>query len=399
MKIAIFTDTFIPQTNGVVTVVKTHAKELTKRGHEVLIFTAQPKKEQKKKVLEELAGQKIKVYFIPAFELPTYKDMRVATPTWIQSFWRMKKFGPDIIHSHTNFGVGWEAVNCAKILGVPLVGHHHTFWTDYLHHIKLDKEFMRKLTHHYTSSYYNRCDLIISPSKSLRDELLESNIKKPVKVLPNSINLEKFKINATKEDLKKKMGLKDKKVIVYFGRVSKEKSIDILLDAFQLILKKIDDTRLLIVGDGPTLNDLKKQARKLKIDSNIIFTGILKDKKLFETVATGDIFASASTSENQPMTFLEAMALGLPMVCADAKGAPELCHDGKNGLLFKPDDRRDMADCLIKILGDPKMIEKMGKESKKIANGYSNERIIEELINSYKKLIKKKSAKKTKSLS
>lgn len=400
MKIAIFTDTFLPQTNGVVSVVKTHAGELKKRGHDVIIFTAQPKRNQKKKVLEEFGKEKIKVHFVPSFELPTYKEYRVATPTWIKSFVIIKKFNPDIIHSHTNFGVGWEAINCAKLLGVPLVGHHHTFLTDYLHHLKLDKEFMKKVAHYYIASYFNRCDLIISPSYSLEKELLENKVTKPIKVLANSIDVKGLKVNKEKSALKKQLGMEGKKIILYFGRVSKEKSIDVLLNAFKIVAKKDDGARLFIVGDGPALKPLKAQAKKLKIQDKVIFTGLLKGKELFETVAAADIFASASTSENQPMTFLEAMALGLPMVCADAKGAPELCCDKQNGLIFKPKDHKNMAECLVSLLENDIARDRMGAMSALHAEEYSNEKIIEKLIIEYKSLKKEKNAKrKAKSLS
>ena len=252
---------------------------------------------------------------------------------------------------------------------------------------------MKKLTHHYTSSYYNRCDLIISPSKSLSKELFEHKIKKPVKVIPNSVYLDRIKVDKKKEYLKKQLGLEGKKVIIYFGRVSKEKSIDVLIDAFKLTTNEFDNIRLMIVGDGPAMNDLKKRTKKLGVSDKVIFTGMLSGKKLWETVASGDVFSSASTSENQPMSFIEAMALGLPMVCADAKGAPELCHNGKNGLLFSPGNKQDLAKKLIEILKDPEIIKKMSKASEKYANNYSNKYVIDELINDYRKLIKEKSAK------
>ena len=400
MKIAIFTDTFMPQTNGVVSVVKTHARELKKRGHDVIIFTAQPKRSQKKKVLEEFGKEKIKVHFIPAFELPTYKEYRVATPTWVKSYVIIKKFSPDIIHSHTNFGVGWEAINCAKLLGVPLFGHHHTFWTDYLHHLKIDREFMKKVAHYYIASYFNRCNLIISPSQSLKDELLENKVTKPVHVLANSIDLNAFKTDKKKADLKRQLGLQSNKVVMYFGRVSKEKSIDVLLKAFKEVVKQLDDARLLIIGDGPAMKDLKALAKKLKIQDKTIFTGMLTGKELHEAVAAADIFASASASENQPMTFLEAMSFGLPMVGTNAKGAPELIHDKKNGLLFPPKNHRKMAECIIKILRESKRQEEMGASSARYAKDYSNEKIIEELLRDYQMLIREKNAKKpAKSLS
>lgn len=401
MKIAIFTDTFLPQTNGVVTMVKTHALELTKMGHKVIIITSKPPKEQKKGVSKEFTAHGIKVHFIPAFGLPTYKEIRVATPTWIQSLRIIKKFKPDIIHSHTNFGVGWEAVNCAKIMRVPLVGHHHTFWTDYLHHVKLDKNFMIKPTHYFTASFYNRCDLVYSPSKSLMEELVQNGVKKRVKVLPNSIDLNYIKVEAKKEDLKKKTNLEGKKTVLYEGRVSKEKSIDVLIDAFALSLKDIkDDARLMIIGHGPAMDGLKKQTKNLKIDKKVVFTGMIPmGKKLFETMAANDVFASASTSENQPMSFLEAMALGLPMVCANAKGAPELCRDNENGLLFKPKSHKDMARCLVELLRNSELREQMGEMSKKYAKNYSNEHVVEELIRDYESLVKEKNEQKAKSLS
>ncbi len=199
MKIAIFSDTFPPQTNGVANVVYQSAKSLTDSGHHVAVFTVG--KNHRERVIEE--NDNLTVIFLPSVPALVYANERLGLPLGF-SFKRLKKFNPDIIHTHTPFAVGWEAVWLAKILKIPIVGTHHTFYDHYLKHAKIDYQWAKKFSWKYTVGYYNRCDLILSPTNSLAQTLITKGLKKPVAVLQNPIDTDLFRTvadNKTKKNL------------------------------------------------------------------------------------------------------------------------------------------------------------------------------------------------------
>src|ERR1700733_12502908 len=166
MKIAIFSDTFFPQVNGVANVAYGSALSLSKLGHEVIVFA--PIAPKNRHLLKNLAFEVVVLPSLPAY---FYPGERGAVPFSFSALKKLKKFNPDIIHSHTPFSVGCMAVIFAKMLKVKLVGTHHTFYDHYLKHIKMDFASARKFSWKLTDFYYNRCDLVLSPTQSLADEL------------------------------------------------------------------------------------------------------------------------------------------------------------------------------------------------------------------------------------
>lgn len=387
MKIAIFSDTFPPQIDGVASVAYESACQLAKRGHEVSVFIPKDNLRRKEQLEKKWEFEVIEMPSLPFFGYPSHR-FGLGIGIGVR---RLRKKNVDIIHTHTPFSVGWEAVFTAKFFGVPLVGTHHTFYDHYLRYIKLDYEWGKKASWKYIVRYYNLCDQVISPSRALARELKKHGLRKSISVLANPIDIDFFRPVSDlvqKEKTKKKLGVKGK-MLIYVGRVSYEKSIDQVIKAFGRAIKIIPDLNLVIVGDGPEKEKLENLADRLKIRKNLKFTGYLRGKELLETLRAADIFITASKSENMPVSILEAMSAGLPVIGVDALGIPEIVQDGKNGFIATPDNTREMAEKIIMLVRDKELINNFSANSRKIILGCSGEEIAKLQEQIYQKAIEK----------
>ncbi len=386
MKIAIFTDTFFPQFNGVTTTVYQSAKSLIEKGHKVMIFTLSNDAEK----YIDFNIHNLEIISLPSINALIYPSLRFTLPFGF-SLNKLKKFRPDIIHSHTPFAVGIEAIICSKFFKIPLVGTHHTFYEDYLKYIKMDYEWGKKLSWKIVVAYYNRCDLVLSPTKSLIDMLVKYGLTKPISILQNSIDMNLFKPVASqpeKERLKKNYFIQ-KASIIFEGRLSYEKSIDQVIKAFSLMLTKRPDIKLMLVGDGPERNNLERLTEKLKIKDKVIFSGFVPyGKKVVKAYQANEIYITASKSENMPVSILEAMGCGLPIVAVKEKGLSELVHNNINGFFARTDDPKDMAQKTLRLISDQNLLKKFSDASRFLALKYSHEHVASLLEGFYKKLIK-----------
>lgn len=375
MKIAFFTDTFIPQVNGVANTVYRSAKSLSDLGHNILVCTISKNSEEE---LSKLAGSNIKVITLPSVDSHIYKGERLSIPFGL-SLKELRGFKPDIIHTHTPFSAGWEAVICAKRLKVPLVGTHHTFFNHYLKYVHLDYKWVENFSWKYTVGYYNRCNIVLSPTQSLADGLKENNLKRGVEIVPNPVDVEKYCPVIKTET--------HGKTLLYMGRVSYEKSIDQVIKAAHIVKKTIPNIKLIIVGDGPEKENLIKLSEDLGLQNNIVFTGFIYGDELIKTLQTGDIFLSGSKSENMPLAVLECMAIGLPILSVSSLGMVEIVKDNENGFLLSPDNPEEMAEKINELLNDSQKLENFSKKSRELSLLYSDTDYAKKLIKIYEKLI------------
>jgi len=384
MRIAIFTDTFFPLINGVAYGTFHSAEFLSDLGHEVIVVTAMDFKN--KEILKQ--NKKFEVIFSSSMPLGFYPGERMALPFDPLVLKKLKKFKPDIIHSHTPFSVGWSAVLVTKMLHVPLVGTHHTFYDHYLKYVMLDHSLGKKLSWKYTVLYYNFCNLVLCPSQALADELIKNGLTKPTEIFVNAIDTDFFVPTSeeNKKVLKDKLGLEEFS-LVYVGRLSYEKSVDVVLEAFSKVLKDSPKSTLLIGGDGPDRQRLEKLADDLGIKEKVLFKGFLRGQDWLEAFQSADVFITASKSENMPLTILEAMSAGLPVVAVGEKGVAEIVLSGESGFLSKADDSDDLAKNVLKFKNDKKLKEKMTTTARKLAFKYSYEKIGKNLSDVYSKLI------------
>ncbi|MGB7957910.1 MAG: glycosyltransferase [Minisyncoccia bacterium] len=392
MRIAIFSDTFPPQVNGVASVVRDSVIALTELGHEVAVFTVTGADRTE----QTPSGKPYAVKKLPSLSVPKFiyqgDTYAFALPPGIGTIRALKKFKPDIIHTHTPFFAGWGAVIGKKACSIPLVGTHHTFYDDYLKHVKLDYPWGKKFSWKYTIAYYNHANIVTSPSRALSSELHGHGLTRPLQVMPNPVNVDFFvpaANGAKKLQLKRRFGA-GKRSLVYMGRISYEKDIDQALRAFAQASRKLPDLTFMIVGDGPERKKLEALAKELGVAGKVIFTGMLHREDLRAALQANDAFVTASRSENMPVSVIEAMACGLPIASVRARGIPEIVQNGVNGLLVEPDRPDKLAAAIVRLFSSPMDLRKKSRASRKLAEQYSQKNITEAMVGLYEKIITKK---------
>ncbi|MEG0314052.1 MAG: RecX family transcriptional regulator [Erysipelotrichaceae bacterium] len=348
MRIGLFSDTYLPDVNGVVSSIVTLQKELESKGHEVYVVTSH-------RAFIKLAKEG-NILRLPGLELKWLYGYVLSTPYHFAAREAIKQMNLDVIHVHTEFGVGIFARLVSRSLGIPIVSTYHTMYEDYSHYInKFDISEVDKLTKKVTSSLSkvagDTCQYVIAPSLKTREALDRYKVATPIAVIPTGLSLQKFDSNNKNEEeiaaIRKEYGIsKDDFIIVYLGRIAPEKSIDVVIDSFQCV--KSPNAKLLIVGGGPQLEELKAKANRMNLKDKIIFT----DKKVSEEVPNyyflSDVFVSASLSESQGMTYIEALASGLPVFARPDEVLDELIIENKNGYLFStPEEFANKIDAYI----------------------------------------------------
>lgn len=388
MRIAIFTDTFLPQVNGVVRTVVTTANGLVARGHDVAVFTIDVKKIRIGAAHSSQPNElddRVEVHTFSSITSPWFKDIQLRIPTLLAPLSAARRFRPDLIHSQTSFGIGWDAVMLAKLLKCPLVGTHHGFLAEYLNNVRLDFNAMKQLMRRYLGFYFNRCDAVTTPCHALSKELLDHRLVRPIQVIPNPLDLRHLAVNGSKEVLRRKYAL-SKPTFVHVGRLVAQKSIEVLLQAFAQLRKLGVDAHLAIIGDGRERPKLERLAHELAILDSVTFTGLLRGRELWERVAAGDVFVSASTTEAQALVFLEAMALGLPAIGVRAGGVPEYVQHERNGLVVAPNDPEGLADAMRRLILDAPLREACGTYAKEMVKAYDAENVLDEVETLYQGL-------------
>lgn len=334
MRIGLFTDTYIPDINGVVSSIVTLQKELEAHGHEVFVIT------NHKAILS--TQREGNVLRLPGLELKWLYGYKLSTPYHFLAKDEIRKMNLDVIHVHTEFGVGIFARIIAHSLGIPMVSTYHTMYEDYTHYInKFEIEEVEKLTKRFASNYSrllsDSCQGVIAPSDKTKDALIRYGIHAPIYVIPTGLNLRRFdRIHYQEEkisSLKKQYQLSsDDKIVAYVGRIAKEKSIDLVIEAFQYVTDS--KVKLLIVGGGPQLSELQGLCMKLKLEDRVIFTDRVANEHIVDYYFMADAFVSASLTETQGMTFVEALACELPVFARPDEPLEDLIEEGKSGYYF-----------------------------------------------------------------
>jgi len=395
MRIGIFTDTYPPYINGVSTSIKMLENALRRKGHKVYVVTVNPKD---MKYLYEENGRIIRIPGIPT----GIYDYRLTTVYPIKFVNKIKKWNLDVIHTHTDFGIGTFARVIGRQLDIPVVHTYHTMYEDYVHYIT--KGYFdgpsKKIVEYLTKFYCDKTiEELIVPTKKTYDLFKEKyKYDRNVHIIPTGIEIERFykeKINQNKLiKVKEKLNIsKDDVVTLFLGRVAYEKSIDFLIKNHDKLLKKNKNAKLLIVGDGPDLDNYKALSKKLKIEDNIIFTGKVPWDEVPLYYAVADIFATASHTETQGLTVVEAMAAGLPVVALDDDSFRNVVIDDLTGYLFK--NKKEYLNVMFKLLQSEEKRTIMGNQGRINSEVYSSKYFAERVLAVYKIACKGRSKNKT----
>lgn len=333
MRVALFTETYLPYLNGVVTHVKLLKEGLERLGHTVIVVTAD-------------AGTfhhyiKDGVLYCPAARVKRFYNYGVAAPLSRTRLKMVADFKPDIIHIHNEFGIGLSGMLIAKHLKIPLVYTLHTMYDEYVYYVAPRHlyKMAKRVSHRYTKFLAENAQALTGPSEKCRLYFQQVGVNKDVNVIPNAVELDAFmpeNIPLEKQlAFREKFGIpKERMLACFVGRLGREKSVDVLLDYWAAAIKPEEGIHLLIVGDGPVRQDLTEQAERLGIGEMVTFTGAVPHEELPPYYASCDCYITASLSDTNSISMLEGMATGLPVLQRlDELNANQVL-EGVNGYLF-----------------------------------------------------------------
>lgn len=359
MKVLITSDWYAPTVNGVVTSVLNLQRELTALGHEVRVLTLSSTPRSYRE------GSVTYIGAVSAGKI--YPGARLRTAPAIGLLQELAEWRPDVIHSQCEFSTFGMARRLSAAAGAPIVHTYHTVYEDYTHYFSPSRRWGRKAVAAFTRRVVSRTACVIAPTAKVRDILERYGVDKPVQVLPTGIDLDRFSAVPGEDrlrQLRRELHIPEANLILlYVGRLAEEKNIDELL-RFTAGLDRSDVT-LLLVGDGPCRGRLEEQVRELELEARVRFTGMVPPAAVSEYYHLGDLFVSASSSETQGLTYIEALASGLPALCRRDPCLAGVILDGVNGWQFRDGAEFHMA--LRRFLTDPQLREALGHSAGELA--------------------------------
>ncbi|MBN1410426.1 MAG: glycosyltransferase [Spirochaetales bacterium] len=384
MNIGFFTDCYLPQINGVVTSIESFRKELIKQGHTVYVFGPQsPVKQTREDKLREKRENIIRFFSIPYFVQPEY-SMVFPFSYKLRHF---EKYKLDIIHTQDYFPMGAYALYVAKRYKIPIVHTYHTLWAEYAHYSFLPRSISRQILITWSRIYCNFCRLIFTPSRNVKDILKGYNIDREIIVLPTGIEIN---TNEKKNDVQKTRmahGLPVKaKILIFIGRLGKEKNLFFLFRAFKQVAQKHPDAVLVLIGDGPERAELKTYAEKTGIEKKILFLGYKKRHEVFDILNASDIFVFSSKTETQGLVLMEALSEGLPAVAVAGNGVVDVLDGDQGGFMVKENENA-FAGKVSELLSDPRLYDLKVREARDRALSFSSSHLTGKLLTHYKQVI------------
>jgi len=358
MKIALVFEIFYPAVNGIVTSSVNLSENLIEEGHEVVFIAPAWSEEQ-----QPFINGKIPVHYIASRNNWAYPGMRNVLP-WnrrVEVLLRRERI--DVLHITGPWLLTWACMRAARKLGVPVVHTFHTMLHEpsyvlYMVRTRYLVPVMQAIAWRYYSLYMRRSVITTSPSRMARDELRRRFPNSDIRRISNGVDLDRFKAYDSREQLIQKHPEYRSKVFIYVGRLGQEKSIGELIEAMSLVVPHEPEARLIIIGDGPSAGDCRSRVRELGLSREVRFLGRLAHDELIRTglIHHAHAFVTASTTENQPMTVIEAICCGVPAVVPDVDGMNELVTE--NGLRFVPHSPDSIAAALRRLIGDTSLHER-----------------------------------------
>ncbi|MFT8400188.1 MAG: glycosyltransferase family 4 protein [Lentilactobacillus diolivorans] len=321
MNIGIFTDTYFPQVSGVATSIKTLKNELERQGHQVYIFTTTDPHVDKDTYEQN-------IFRFSSIPFISFTDRRIAVRGLFQAYEIAKELNLDIVHTQTEFSMGMIGKFVAKNLNIPCVHTYHTMYEDYLHYVANGKLLKPVHVKEGTLAFCYHLSGVIAPSDRVLDKLTEYGVHSQMRIIPTGIDIGMYSKKMTTNIRGKYHIAKDTPMMLSISRLAYEKNLSKLVDLLPKIIERVPTAKLMIVGDGPAKEDLISQVHRLKMDQHVIFTGEVSNDHVNAFYRACNVFVSASESESQGLTYIEAMAAGLPVVVT--------ASDYTNNLLSSP---------------------------------------------------------------
>ena len=386
MRILLATDTYYPDVNGAAYFTYRLATMLSQRGHNVFVMC--PSRSFRTTVSNDNA---VTVYGIRSIPIPIYRDFRISPLFIPRSVTRaVKEISPDIVHIQNHFLIGKEVVSAAKRLGIPAIGTNHFMPENLVHYLHLPgiaERWVQKLAWRQFVRVFEQLDSVTTPTKTAAALLEKAALNKDVMPVSCGIDLERFKPTNDGAYLKQRFGIPtDRPVLLYVGRLDKEKKIDVVLRALPDI-SRVTGVHLVLAGLGKEKQNLEALAEKLGIRKAVTFTGFVPDEDLQNIYRVADVFVTAGIAELQSIVTMEAMASGLPVVAVNAMALPELVHNGENGYLFSDGDSEMLAERVIAILANRALRARMSERSLEIIKDHDINKTVEKYESIYSEIV------------
>jgi len=394
MKIAVFADIFLPHVDGVTNSLAHLIKEYEKQDHEVLVIAP------KLNGSEDVKIKSVKIVFLPSIPVVLYPELTFGLFSR-ELFRELKNFSPEVVHVIGPGSVGSMGLFYSKLVGIKSVAAFHGYFMEpeYLSMMGIKNRgvgIAQKMLWKLAKTFYDRADAVVTPSNFVKKDLVSHNFVGPIKVINNAINFSNVVFDKQQQlEFIKKYFLEGYKIVLYVGRVSTEKNIELLIKSFPEVVKKVLKTKLLIVGSGPELKHLQTLVSKLELEKHVIFTGEIKNSDLVKKgiFKLAKVFVTASHSEVQPVSIIEAMNFGLPIIASKSRGLTEMVKG--NGCLVSGNNEDKFSKYMIEILLNSKLQKEMSQKSLQLVESYSLSASAKQHINLYKKLIRNQEKKKS----
>ncbi|GFH41326.1 glycosyltransferase family 4 protein [Lactococcus insecticola] len=359
LNIGLFTDSYLPQVSGVATSIETLSDELTKMGHSVFIFTTADPKADVTKDAENV----IRLSSIPLISLA---ERRIVMKGVVAAYRVAQAYDLDIIHTQTEFGLGILGKLVARQLKIPVIHTLHTKYEDYVHYIAKGKILRPGMVKYVIKSYLHGVDGIIVPSQIVLDIVNNYGVDLEKRVIATGIELDKFQrpeiTPSDTADIRADLGItSDEIMLLSLSRIAEEKNIQAIIKSLVKVRTQIP-VKLVIVGRGPYLDDLKKLVKKLDLADIVTFTGLVENNLTAYYYKAADYFISASTSETQGLTYIEALASGTPVLATNNAYLQTLVTAPTFGYLFDNDD--EIADVILKAAKSTDNYDKAAYDTK-----------------------------------
>jgi len=384
MKICMMTNTYLPHVGGVARSISTFAEEYRKMKHKVLVvapeFEGPPLSKRAAAMVERVS----------AIQNFNGSDFSVRLPLAVGLSNRIDGFKADIIHAHHPFLLGDTALRVAANKNVPVVFTHHTRYEDYTHYVPFDSPTLKEIAINLSTEFANLCDGVIAPSESIAKLIRKRGVKAPIAIVPTGVDVCGFaRGNGTR--FRRKFRIPANAFVVgHCGRLAPEKNLGYLARATARLLKNDPAARFLVVGGGPSGEEMKKICADEGVADQLILAGKHMGRSLHDAYRAMDVFAFASFSETQGMVLAEAMAAGLPAVALNASGVREVVRDGKNGFLLPArTPEAKFARQLARLKAEPALREKFACAAGATAEEFSRERCARLAVNFYEKIRRK----------
>ena len=380
MKVALFSESYLPYLNGVSISIRILQEELTRRGHEVWVYAPR---------FRHYRDESPFVRRFPSFYTPFEPDYPIGW-LWSPSLWRewrQQRF--DLVHTHTPFFVGMAGAHWARRTRTPLVSTFHTLYEEYLHYLPrlVPRGLVRRLLRWHLRRYYEQVDAIMTPSQIGAEVLRRYGIRKPITPIRNPVL--PFP-TMSQEQARAALGIPQEVwMLLYVGRMAPEKNVHLLLHAMPHVVRGCPKARLWLVGPGPALESLQALADALNLNEQVYFTGPVPREQVSLYMLAADLFVFPSVTESQGLVLDEAQAAGLPCIVANGGGAPEAVDYGASGLIVEPTPEA-FVDAILYLTRHPDAREQLRQAGLRKRETLSVPAVVERILQVYQQAIEQR---------